>query len=137
MKRLTSFHESGPRYPALRTIGWLCTLFGAVLVMIGAGLLISGIYVVATVGVAAPPDHVPLPDPFLSRVIAVLPPVAFFSLVWSFGILLSGLQLIVLGAFCRLMIHLEENTRASAQMLDRIRSRLEASPEGADAIFRS
>ena len=59
------------------------------------------------------------------------------SLFWSFGILFAGLQLIALGAFLRLMIHVEENTRASAQMLDRLRSRLEASPEGGEPMFRS
>jgi hypothetical protein len=57
--------------------------------------------------------------------------------LWSFCILFSGLQLIILGAFCRLMIHLEENTRASAQMLDKLQSRLEGCPAETGAIFRS
>jgi hypothetical protein len=61
---------------------------------------------------------------------------AGFSVLWSCGILFSGLQLLALGAFLRLMIHLEENTRASAQALDRIRSRLEANPAGVEPIFR-
>jgi hypothetical protein len=35
------------------------------------------------------------------------------------------------------MIHVEENTRASAQALDRIRSRLDANPEGVEPLFES
>jgi hypothetical protein len=62
---------------------------------------------------------------------------AGYALLWSFGILFSGLQMVALGAFLRLMIHVEENTRASAQALDRIRSRLDANPEGVEPLFES
>jgi len=135
--KITSFRVPGPRYPALRVIGFLCTLLGTILATIGAGLLIYGLYVLATVAPALPSNPAPVAAP-QPQVAAALPPVvAGFSLLWSFGILFSGLQLIALGAFLRLMIHLEENTRASAQMLDELRSRLEASPADTGAIFPS
>ena len=137
MERIASFRESGRRYTALRVIGSLCTLIGAVLLAIGGLLLSYGLYALATGGGAAapPPDLPPFPGPQIRTVPPLL--AGGFSLLWSFAILLSGLQMIALGAFFRLMIHLEENTRASAQMLDKIRSRLEASPAGGEPIFRA
>ena len=59
------------------------------------------------------------------------------SLVYSFCLLLAGLQQIAMGALCRLFIHLEENTRAAAQALDHIRSRMETNAEGESPFFRS
>jgi hypothetical protein len=122
MDRLTSFREPGPRYTILRVIGFLCTLIGVILLVIGAGLL-------GTIGYYALAARDAPVDPRLQVA-------AGFSVLWSCGILFSGLQLLALGAFLRLMIHLEENTRASAQALDRIRSRLEANPAGVEPIFR-
>jgi hypothetical protein len=125
MHRITPFREPGPRYTALRVIGFLCTLIGTILLLIGVGLmLVAGLYALAASGgpVAVPPQMQIL---------------ASFSLLWSFGILFSGLQLVALGGFLRLMIHVEENTRASAQALDKIRSRLDANPEVVEPIFRS
>jgi hypothetical protein len=138
MDRITSFREPRKRYGTLRVIGFLCTLIGAILLIIGGALLVSGLYVLATSGAAAPappPNPAPFPGPQVTTIPSPL--IAGFSLLWSFGILFSGLQLIALGAFFRLMIHLEENTRASAQMLDGLRSRLEAAPDGAERLFRS
>jgi hypothetical protein len=47
------------------------------------------------------------------------------------------LQLVAGGALFRLLIHLEENTRASAQFLDKIRMRLESSGEGVKPFLRT
>jgi hypothetical protein len=58
-------------------------------------------------------------------------------LFWSIGFLLAGLQHIAVGALCRLLIHLEENTRASAQALDKIRIRFESTGEGVEPLFRA
>jgi hypothetical protein len=138
MDRITSFRESRKRYTTLRVIGFLCTLIGAILLVIGAGLLVSGLYGLANgAGAAAPPPNpaAPFPGPQVTTI--PLPLSAGFSLLWSFAFLVSGLQQVALGAFLHLMIHLEENTRASAQMLDVFRSRLETSPEGAERLFRS
>ena len=140
MSKITSFRETGRRYTALRVIGFLCTLIGLILLPIGGCLLGYSLYVLATGGAsaaAAPPNPAPFSGPQAINVPFPWPVVAGFSLLWSFGILLSGLQLIALGAFFRLMIDLEENTRASAQMLEKLRSRLEASPEGGEALFRT
>src|SRR5262249_21743837 len=62
---------------------------------------------------------------------------ALLPLFWSFGFLLSGLQLIGLGGLFRLMIHLEENTRASAQFLDQIRSHMLSGRDADEPSFRS
>jgi hypothetical protein len=123
MPRIESFREPRPRYPTLRVIGFFCTLFGVILIGIGAGLmLLAGLQALAGAGG-------PLPAP-----LSVL---AGYALLWSFGILFSGLQMLAVGAFLRLMIHVEENTRVSAQVLDRIRSRLDANPEGIEPLFES
>jgi hypothetical protein len=137
MGKISSFREPGPRYTALRVIGFVCTLSGAILMAIGGSLLLLGLYTLATNAgaVAPPPNPAQLPGPQAVTVPWLL--VGGFSLLWSLGILFSGMQLIALGAFLRLMIHLEENTRASAQALDSIRSRLEAIPEGVEPLFRS
>jgi hypothetical protein len=137
MDRITSFRESRRRYTALRVIGFLCILFGAILMAIGGWLMIYAVYVLAIVGGAGAPQPSAAPLAGHQVIPFPLPLAAGFSLLWSFGILFSGLQLIALGAFLRLMIDLEENTRVSAQMLDKLRSRLEPSTEGVEAIFRS
>jgi hypothetical protein len=133
MDKITSYRESSPRYATLRLIGALSTSMGAILTAVGICLLLFSLYTLATRGWGATPplNQVELagtqstPVPFLL--------LGGFSLLWSLGILLSGLQLIATGAFFRLMIHLEENTRASAQMLERMRSR----PEGAEPFLIS
>jgi hypothetical protein len=136
MDRITSFRESRRRYTALRVIGFLYILIGTILIAIGGWLMIYGVYVLASGSAGATePNAAPLAG---HQVIPFpLPLAAGFSLVWSFGFLLSGLQSIALGAFFRLMIDLEENARASAQMLDKIWSRIEASPGGVEPLFRS
>jgi hypothetical protein len=136
MDKITSFRDSRPRYAALRAIGALCTTIGAILIAVGGCLLLWGLHTLANNGWAmAPPNQVPFSDPQSTRASFLL--LSGFSLLWSLVILLSGVQLIATGAFLRLMIHLEENTRASAQALDRIRSRLEANPEGVAPLFRT
>ena len=123
MWKISSFRESGPRYATLRIIGSLWTLLGAIVVLIGGGALaVIGYFAIAARDVQVDPSQ---------RI-----GMGLYAL-WSFCILISGLQLIALGAFCHLMIHMEENTRASAQALEKIRDRLEANPAGLDPIFRS
>jgi hypothetical protein len=137
MSRITSFRETRRRYTTLRLVGFFSTLVGVILLLIGGGLLVFAVHALANGGGAAglPPNPSPFPGPQVSSIPAPL--LAQFSLLWSLGILFSGLQLVALGAFLRLMIHLEENTRASAQVLDGLRSRLEASPDGAQRLFGS
>jgi hypothetical protein len=54
-------------------------------------------------------------------------------ILWSLALFMSGLQSVAIGALIRLAIHLEENTRVSAQCLERLRLRTEP----ADPMFRS
>jgi hypothetical protein len=138
MARIISFYESGERYKSLRIIGALFTLIGAALLAIGALLLVFGLYSLLAAATGGPPPGAGF---FAARQVGVMSLGAglggILSLLWSFGCLLSGLQLVALGALSRLLIHLEENTRASAQSLDKIRMRLESRGEGVEPLFRS
>lgn len=141
MGKITSFRESGRRYTALRVIGFLSTLIGVILLAVGGCLLGYGLYVLASGGAsaAAPPPNPEDPFPRPQAINGPFPWPMFpgLWLLWSFAILFGGLQLIAWGAFFRLMIDMEENTRASAQILEKVQSRLEASPERGEAMFRS
>ncbi len=55
MNRINSFREPGRRYTNLRIIAFLSTLFGVLLLIVGGGLLIFGLYGLATAGDAAAP----------------------------------------------------------------------------------
>jgi hypothetical protein len=108
------------------------------LLFLGAALLVFGLYTLLAGATSGPPQGVvrlgaPRVDvtPLGSWLGGTL------SLLWSFGLLLSGLQLVALGTVFRLFIHLEENTRATAQILDKIRLRMETSGAGAEPLFRS
>ena len=59
------------------------------------------------------------------------------SALWSLGFLASGGQFLAMGALFRLSIHVEENTRATAQCLEKLLSRLEPQAENVRSIFRS
>jgi hypothetical protein len=138
MRRITSFQEIGERYTSLRVIGYLFTLIGSAMLGIGGLLLAFGIYALAYGTTNTPGQGAGLMAGPQVNVLPVLPWLsATVSLIWSFACLLSGLQFIALAVFLRLMIHLEENTRASAQILDKLRSRLEPNPEGVEPLFRA
>ena len=138
MERITSFLSSDRRYASLRVLGVVSMLLGAVLLAVGVLLLVYGLYALAqgmlsvsvrgAAPLAAAPGNAVSLAPWLNGSLALL---------WSFFLLLLGLQNLGMGALFKLMIHLEENTRASAQFLDRIRSRVESSPEGVEPMFRS
>ncbi len=121
--KITSFRESGPRYLALRIIGSLWILLGTIVMVMG-GMAIAVIGYFAIAARDAPTG------PSLSFGMGIYA-------LWSFGLAISGLQLIAMGALCRLMIHLEENTRVSAQALERIRDRLADNPADTAPNFRS
>lgn len=138
MDSITSLHQSSTRYKSLRIIGVLFTLIGTVLLTIGGLLLIFGLYTLLA-GTTGEPS--PGAAPFAARQVRVVSLFTglggIFSLLWSFGFLLSGLQNIALGGMIRLLIHLEENMRAFAQSLGKNRMRLESSGEGGEPSFRS
>jgi hypothetical protein len=139
---LLRFHRAEERYLSLRIISVVCSVIGTLLLAIGTLLLVYGLstLLVGTTGAPARGG-----DPVAARqgnVVLHVVPLAYgvggaFSLLWSFGSLLSGLQFVALGTLFRLAIHLEENTRASAQSLEKLRSRLEPREEGVGPLFRS
>jgi hypothetical protein len=137
MERITSFYASDRRYASLRVIGRLFFVIG----MVGVGLpllaLVFGLYDLIGQATGAVPRRV---APGVGAPGAPVPLFHWggaFSLLVSWVFLLSGLQLVALGTLFRLLIHLEENTRATAQSLDRIQSQLASSREGAEPSFRS
>jgi hypothetical protein len=138
MERITSFYRSDARYKSLRIIGTLFTLIGAALLAMGALLLAFGLYILLSYPPGEPPGGA---GPFAPRHGIVVPlgagPSGALCLLWSFGLSLAGLQLVATGTLFRLLIQLEENTRASAQSLDKIRMRLESGREGVEPFFRA
>jgi hypothetical protein len=60
---------------------------------------------------------------------------AILSLLWSCGITLGGLQFLAAGALIRLLLQMEENTRATVRILDRFRSRLDPVQKGTGTMF--
>jgi hypothetical protein len=138
MERITSFYATNRRYASLRILGVISMLTGALLVALGALLLAYSLYALAqgmmstSVRGAAPLAAGPSSAGLLAFWLN-----GPFALFFSFTLLLIGLQNLAMGALFQLMIHLEENTRASAQFLDRIRSQVESRPEGVEPLFRS
>jgi hypothetical protein len=112
MARISSFRESGERYSGLRVLATICNAVGVLLVTLSALLLFAGI-VSLIMRMVGPFDGVYLG----------------IALVWSFGLFAAGIQSLAMGALFRLAIHVEENTRACAQALDRLRASVEPKPE--------
>ena len=138
MNKITSYYDPGKRYKSLRIIGALFTLIGSVLVAIGTLVLAFGLYTLL-----APTTGGLLPETrmFAARELGNASLGANFvgilCVAWSFGFLIPGLQLVAVGALFRLLIHLEENTRATALSLDNIRMKLEPKGEDVEPMFRS
>lgn len=138
MDRITSFHQSGKRYRFLRFIGALFTLIGALELAIGGLLLAFGLYVLlAGTAVDPPPEAVPFAARQVMATFIASGLGGTLSLLYSFAFLLSGLYFAALGGVIRLLIHLEQNMRAFAQSLDKVRTRLESRGEGVETFFRS
>ncbi len=112
MARISSFRDKGERYAVLRVIASICTWLGVLLLLLG--VLLVG------VGTAAVTTDLIRPINGVGAGIA---------LFWSIGLFASGLQCLAMGAFFRLAIQVEENTRATAQALDKIRAGMEPKAE--------
>ncbi len=138
METVTSFNGFDRRYYSLRIIGAIFTLIGFMLLLLGAALLAFGLYGLATgsAGQPAPSANPMLPHAQSTVVLRELLGGAL-GIIWSIGLIVGGLQFAALGAFVRLMIHVEENTRASAQLLNKIARRLEPREEGVGSLFRT
>jgi hypothetical protein len=115
MARISSFRETGERYPVLRVLATICHGIGLLLLALAGLLLAAGI--VSFAGQLAGP---------MNGSYGIYAGVA---LIWSFGLFAAGIQSLAMGSLFRLAIHVEENTRATAQALDRLRSDMEPKPE--------
>lgn len=138
METLTSIYRSGRRYQSLRVISGIFILVGVLLMVSGGVFLAFGVSALMNGPVPLPPRGAE-PSPFLPQLGAGPfggSPRAWFYLYVAIAFLFSGLQAVVVGTLCRLAIQLEENTRASAQFLDRIRRRLEAGGDAVEPFLR-
>lgn len=138
MPRITSYLRTDERYLALRIVSVICTGIGAVLLLAGTVLLAFGLYALLAGMTSEPP---PAGVPFGARPVNVSTLGhglgGALSALWSLGFLVSGLQFLAIGTLFRLAIHVEENTRAAAQSLEKIRARLEPKGEDAGPLFLS
>ncbi len=105
MSRISSFRETGERHGVLRFLATICKMLGYLLVGFSALVLIGG---------------------FLWTGSQMGPPGALtfgFGIIflWSLGIFAAGIQSIAFGSLFLLAIQVEENTRATAQALNRLR----------------
>lgn len=112
MPKIHSYRETGERYATLRVVGAACSVLGGFLLVAGALLVAVGLIGVTT----------DLIRPINGVGVGV-------ALIWSIGLFASGLQALAFGAFVRLAIHVEENTRATAQALDKLRLAMDSKPE--------
>jgi hypothetical protein len=137
MGRLTSHRETGERYMTLRFVGWLFTVLGSLLLMGSCMLLAFGLYVLRSGGTQLLPETVPLTAQSASVFSAYSRIGGPLWILWSLALLMSGLQSVAIGALFRLAIHLEENTRVSAQCLETLRSRTEPTERNVGPLFWS
>ena len=138
MGRITSYRQSGGRYLSLRIIAVIFTGLGAVLSVAGSSLLAYALYPLLAGVTRELPRGQP---PFVAHPVSV-PSLSgglggALAVVWALGLLVSGLQFLAMGALSRLAIHVEENTRASAQCLEKLRSLMEPRAENVGPQFRS
>ena len=124
MARLTSHRRTGARYPTLRVVGAICSGVGAILLT--AGALLFGFTILSLLAGTAGA---------IGGAVSNFYGIAGF--MWSLGVLGAGLQFLGAGALCRLAIHVEENTRASAQCLEALRDRLGPRREDGGPMFVS
>jgi hypothetical protein len=121
MASIHSFRETGERYPFLRILASICHVVGILVLTLAVLLFVAGVgsYLLNTV------------PPYGGWGVGI-------AVIWSAGLFVSGIQFFAMGSFLRLAIHVEENTRATAQALDRLRSSVELKPEvDAHSIFLS
>jgi len=138
MARPISHRAPGERYTVLRLIGGVFTVLGVLLLLGGCLLFAVGLYGLLSGGAGPPPSETP---PFSAAPVnAVRFPSSLggsLSILWSFGLLISGLQFLAMGALFRLVIHVEENTRVTARCLEQMRARLDPVEQGVASMFRS
>jgi hypothetical protein len=123
------------RHRVLRITAACCLTLGIVLLLADAVTFAAGLYFLFASLATSPPQAGGQPAPIIGVDMTDLlsGPELLVLLPWAFG-LFTGLSLVMAGGLTRLMIHVEENTRASAQTLNEIRSQLGAvNPGGGPA----
>ena len=134
MEQVTSHRETGERYFSLRLVGVLFTFLGALLLSGSCLLFAFGLYKLQSASTGPPPLET---APLVAHSVRLLSALGRIGgewwILWSLALFVSGLQSVAIGALIRLAIHLEENTRVSAQCLEKLRMRTEP----ADPMFRS
>jgi hypothetical protein len=134
MERVTSHREAGERYTSLRLVRGLFTVLGILLLSGSCLLLAFGLYTLGSGRTGPPPlETAPFADHSVSFLRAFGRIGGGWWILWSLALFMSGLQSVAIGALIRLAIHLEENTRVSAQYLEQLRLRTEP----VDPMFRS
>jgi len=138
MGRLDSHREVNERYTALRLVGGIFTVLGSLLLMGSCVLLAFGLYTLRS-GWTEPTTTETVP--FAAHSVSVFSSYGRFGgalwILWSLALLMSGLQSVAVGVLIRLAIHVEENTRVSAQCLEQLRSRTEPAEQNAGPVFRT
>jgi hypothetical protein len=138
MGQITSHRRPAERYWALRFVGVIFTVLGAILLAVGSVLLAFGLYALLYSSTGEPPDG---GAPFAGRTVSSTPFGGSFgsalSLLWSFALLVSGLQSLAMGSLFRLLINVEENTRISAQCLEKLRFREGPIEQNVGSLYRS
>jgi hypothetical protein len=138
MAHLTSHRASAERYIGLRLISVIFTVLGTLLLALGSLLLAFCLYTALSSSVSQlPRAEVPFASSPIGGAAVPISLGVAVSAVWSFGLLIGGLQFFAMGTVCRLLINVEENTRISAQCLEQLRSREEPFGQNVGSHFRS
>jgi hypothetical protein len=138
MGQITSHRESAERYSALRLTGVIFTGLAALLLVAGGCLLAYCLYTLLPIWMGQPSRSEVV---FAGRPVGIVPfdgslGIAFAAL-WSFALLISGLQFLAMAGLIRLAVNLEENTRIAAQCLEQLRLREDPIERRAGLSFRS
>jgi hypothetical protein len=106
MSEIRSFRESGERHSFLRVLAGICRWFGMLL------LVLSLITLIVSVGILT---QLAGNQSFTNLFVG-----SWVFGFWVIGLFAAGVQSIAVGSFFVLAIQVEENTRATAQALDRL-----------------
>jgi hypothetical protein len=138
MGQITSHRESAERYTALRFLGVIFTGLGALFLVVGSLILAFGLRALLSSWMGQTPGG---EVPFTGRPVSIAPFPGILGsalpALWSFAFVISGLQFLAMGSLLRLVINVEENTRISAQCLEKLRSREGQIEQNVGSLFRS
>jgi hypothetical protein len=115
MPRISSFQKTEERYPSLRILSVIFGIIGTLLLIV-AGLLFAFAILQYFEGRIAP---------------------ALALTCWAAGCGFASLQSFASAALFLLAIHVEENTRATAQAMERLRASMEPKPVDNVLVFES